>query len=217
MILNIISDDKKENINREKGMGLFDKFKKNSAEKIDEEEIIDDEIEQTRCHHYEFVHRGLVTQVFNDPGRIVGILLSPDAKNYINWLLDLTNQTCEDEQYSLDFNPEDIKIHNVRVNSLPCAVVEMPTPRYLTEAYFAALVYPKFKNQGNEYDLNTVFFYTLEYSFDEINKPIAILCEWAQENDELTHLNYGDVVEPELDKFIKAISLKVDERLDAVI
>src|SRR5205807_7505837 len=102
-----------------------------------------------------------------------------------------------------DFTADDLTVHTVRAAGFPCAVVEMPPPRAMTEAFFAAAVL-LIDPAAEEPDLAAapVRYFTLEQSFDLEGAPLAMMCEWTRDG---THVNFGGGPPPRPDDFVKAI------------
>ncbi len=102
-----------------------------------------------------------------------------------------------------DFSAADCRIHTVRAGVYPCAVVEMPPPHAMTEAYFTAAVLLLDPTQG-QLDLATaaVRYFTLELGFSLDNVPQTVLCEWGKDG---AHINYGEGPTSDVEAFMAAV------------
>jgi hypothetical protein len=159
---------------------------------------------ETRPGHYVFAHYALRTIALDDPLVYLGVLASPDAQSFLDHLLKTVSQHARPGDAPPDFSAADCRIHTVRAGVYPCAVVELPPPHAMTEAYFTAAVLLLDPAQESA-DLKNapVRYFTLELGFDLDSTPRTVLCEWTKDG---THVNFGDGPAPTLEGFVAAVS-----------
>lgn len=136
----------------------------------------------------------------SDPLRYLAILGSEEASGFLGHVFKMVSDDIDDEQP--DFGAEALRIHCQRIGKFPCAVVEMPEPRSMTEAFFTGLVMLKEMGTGfTEGEKIPARYFTLEKGFEEDGTPRTVFCEWAAES----HSNYGDGPAPTVVGFCEAI------------
>ena len=188
-------------------MGLFDFFwRKPAAEPISDRAPVP----EPRCHHYTLAHLALRDAAFEHPLAVLSVLASPQAQEFLAEVFRSVATHCREREPRPDFQPEDVKIHTVRVSRYPCAVIEMPTPRTAAEAYFVAAVLladpTKELPVSKEVQLRYI---TLEEGFVFPGAPPrTVLAEWTADR---THVNFGDGPPPQLEAFVAAIEGKLAE------
>jgi hypothetical protein len=150
-----------------------------------------------RLHHYIFAHKAIPSLFFHEPEKFLSIMsVHADA-----FLRDFWNKVGE----SVD------KTELVAADGLACevrkivngdvgALITLPPPERITEAYFVAPVY---RPQAGSKNGRTRFI-TLEYSPDR--ESLSVLCEWTAEG---SHLNSGDGPEPKPEDFWKVVCTRV--------
>jgi hypothetical protein len=120
------------------------------------------------------------------------------------------SEHCKEREPRPDFDIEDIAVHKVRVGKYPCAVVEMPRPRAITEAFFVAAVLLADPDREMPDPKEVVLrYFTLEKGFTFEGPPRTVLCEWTAEG---THCNYGDGPAPRLEAFLQAVEELLSKR-----
>lgn len=156
-------------------------------------------------HHYQLVHHALRQIAQETPTFFFGVMASPDRPRFLQSLWERVCEHLADEKHGEPgFSIEEVNIHLLKIRDFPTVIVEMPTPRKMTEAYFAAavLLHP-LSAPGPEPETLTVRFITLELSFHhETGAAFTFLCEWQQGR---THSNYGYGPPPELPAFLMAV------------
>lgn len=185
-------------------MGLFDFFRRRAPEPPEADL---EDLDEPRCHHYTLAHYALRSVAFDDPLAYLGILVSPDARSFLAHLLRSVSEHCKEQEPQPDFGIEDITVHPVRVGRYPCAVIELPRPRAITEAYFTAAVL--LADPADGLPVSTPMelrYFTLEKGFVLAGPPRTVLCEWTSEG---THVNYGDGPVPQLEAFVRAVAESV--------
>lgn len=184
-------------------MSLFDFFKR----KPDPPPMLPPDA--PRWHHYAMAHLALRSVGLDDPLLYLAVLASPDRDDFLKSLFESVCERC-DERAKPDFIASDIHVHAVRAGVYPCAVVEMPTPRTTTEAFFTALVMlidPATSSLPEERKNVPARYFTLEKGFSLDGTPRTVLGEWTTES----HLNYGDGPEPTLESFVERIAAMCSE------
>lgn len=158
---------------------------------------------ETRPGHYLFAHYALRSVARNDPVFYFGVLASPDGPRFLDDLLQTVADHTRPGEPPPDFSAADCRIHTVRAGIYPCAVVELPPPRALTEAYFTAVVLLVDPAEAQP-DLTAaaVRYFTLELSFNFDATPVTLLCEWGHDG---AHHNFGPGSVPEVEVFVRDI------------
>jgi hypothetical protein len=142
-----------------------------------------------RTQHYAFAHRMLPALFFAEPARFIAIL-EKSGKNFLHFLWNRLGNRLEASKLvaaeGLDYQIKKLE------NNTTIALITLPPPQAMTEAYFVA---PVFRPQGNR-------FITLEYSFNFIEGGLrTVLGEWTT----TSHLNMGDGPEPTLEAFFEKV------------
>src|SRR5262249_28531989 len=135
---------------------------------------------ETRQAHYVFAHYALRSVALNDPLYYLGVLATPDGPRMLDDLLKRVAEHARPGDLPPDFSAADCRIHTARAGGYPCAVVELPTPRAMTEAYFTAAVLLLDTTQEQP-DLKNaeVRYFTLEHGLSLNGAPRTVLCEWT--------------------------------------
>lgn len=159
---------------------------------------------QPRFHHYQFVHVALPQIAFAEGWALTGILGSPVAQDFLASVLQQVKAAGE-PQHHLDFDASDIGLRLTRVLGLPSALIEMPPPSEMTEAFFAVIVF-----LGSV--VPPVRYFTLELTDSWNGSLCTVLGEWApDEAGQLMHLHLGPGPAPDPVEFLRAVSLLVKE------
>src|SRR5690242_16818395 len=98
-------------------MGLFDLFRHQPQEPPDSNA---EDLDEPRFHHYALAHYALRSAALGDPLAYLGILASPDAREFLAHMLRSVSECRMDEEPG--FAAEDLVAHPVRVGRYPCAV-----------------------------------------------------------------------------------------------
>src|SRR5262245_55319743 len=96
--------------------------------------------DKARCRHYTFPHQALPSVAFSGPLGFLGVLASPNARRFLADLLADVTEHCKQHEPVPDFTADDVGVSVGRIGQYPCAVIEMPPPRAMAEAYFVAAV-----------------------------------------------------------------------------
>ncbi len=149
---------------------------------------------------YVFAHYALRQIALSDPMRVLAILALPDAEEFIDAILKDVGEQCGRDA---TFSASAIRIHKVRVSEFPCAVIELPEPQEIAEAFMVALVVMIDSTSENAPDMEEVSarFFTLEKGLSMSNDPRTVLAEWNSS----AHSNYGDGPEPNVESFVAAL------------
>lgn len=181
-------------------MGIFDFFRKQPAEPpppTPEPEFEPDD--KGPSIHYVLAHYALRQLALQDPLRYLSILASPQARDFLQAVLDDVSEGLTEERR---FTAEDLYIHPGMIGEFPCAIVEFPPPAEMTEVHFTALV--AFVDLDAELpppEEVRARYFTLERGMGIDDKPRTVLCEWTTGS----HLNFGDGPPPTLRGFIEAL------------
>lgn len=185
-------------------MGLFNFFGRKPP-KTPEAHLAEPALDRPRCHHYTLAHVALRSVALEQPVAFLGMLASPEAPRFLADLMRSVSEHCKKHEPQPDFRIEDITIHKVRIDNYPCAAIEMPRPRAMTEAYFvAAVLLNDLEEELPNPQEAPLRYFTLEKGlvFDDPPRDRTVLCEWTRDG---THLNYGDGPEPRLEALIEAV------------
>lgn len=183
-------------------MGFFDFLKRKPAPPPEDDDPLPED--EGPSPHYAFAHYALRQMALSDPLKFLAIVVSPDAGRFMDALLQDVADQC-DRQAS--FDATSVKIHQTLVNSFPCAVIVLPEPQEMTEAFMVAVVVPIDMSSEQLPDRDTLKarYFTLEKGFSSSNKPQTVLAEW----DMGGHLNYGDGPPANVDAFVAALGKHV--------
>jgi hypothetical protein len=149
---------------------------------------------------YVFAHYALRQIALSDPLHLLAVAASPEAKPFFEHVLKLVADQCGRRA---SFDAASLKIHATRVNDYACAVIELPEPREVAEAFMVALVLPieTSADKPPKIDEAQARYFTLEKGFALSNEPRTVLAEW----DAQRHSNYGDGPAPTVDEFVAAL------------
>lgn len=183
-------------------MGIFDFFKSKPDRPADTRPVSPTLPSEDDGPTFEYVlaHLALRHLALGNPLQFLGVLASPDAKDFIQSVID---DVVEKSQCPATFDAASVNAHPTRIHSFPCAILEFPPPEKMAEAFMVALVVFLDLNEGEPSDLESVEarYFTLEKGFTSTNEPRTVLCEWTEES----HLNYGDGPAPTVEEFIAAL------------
>jgi hypothetical protein len=158
---------------------------------------------ETRQAHYVFAHYALRSVALNDPVFYFGVLASPDGPTFLDDLLKTVAEHALPGDPPPDFSAADCRIHTVRAGVYPCAVVELPPPHAMAEAYFTAAVLVANPGPEQLHLMNVpVRYFTLELGLNLDGKPRTVLCEWTKDG---THRNFGDGPSSTVEQFVPAL------------
>ena len=68
------------------------------------------------------------------------MLASPEAKQFLTDIWQPVKDRAPEDAGPADFSIDEVQVHPCRAGAFPCAVIEMPEPRGVTETYFTAIV-----------------------------------------------------------------------------
>ncbi len=145
-----------------------------------------------RKHHYTFAHMVLNKYAFKDPESLYGIIDSDDGNDFLKKLWAETGELISKEDNVLPDSGLNLEINKIN-DDLDAAIIRMPEAVNATEAGFIALV--PYKDQG----IRKFKYYVLEY----INKNIASICEWTQDDK---YLKIIETTENNLETFVSKLN-----------
>lgn len=156
-----------------------------------------------RCHHYTMAHVALRSVAFDQPMVYLGVLASEHAADFLQEVYHSVLEHCGEEAGPPAFAAADLKVHTGRALQYPCAVVEMPAPLNVTEAYFAAAVLLADLSPGApDATANDLRFFTMEKGYSIAGGDRTVFCEWTADGQ---HLNFGDGPPATVQDFVRAI------------
>lgn len=182
-------------------MALFDFFRR-KPQTPPPHKSEEADLDTPRCHHYTLAHQALRSIALEEPLAFLGILASPDAQRFLADLMQSVSEHCKAHEPQPDFSVQELVVHRMRLGRYPCAVIEMPPPRAITEAFFVAAVLLADPSEGMPPQEVTLRYFTLEKGMTLEGPPRTVLCEWTAEG---SHVNYGTGPEPRLEAFAEAV------------
>ncbi len=104
--------------------------------------------------------------------------------------------------------PTDLRMSLHVLEGRPVALVQMPPPENLAEAFFAAVVLMHdVTDLKNGPPLGTARYFTLELTIGEPGRN-TVLCEWTRDG---THLNFGEHLAPSQEEFLRALGKRLPQ------
>ncbi len=176
----------------------------NYEDEFVEEDLYDDfvnEVDFSRRLHYDFAHHIVKDEFFKNPNTFIELILT--QKNTIHNIWN-NAQDYYKEQYDEVSDPienENLSLHTYMSDDIVFVIIEMPTPKQMTEVYFIGMIIDE---KEDNHDLQYI---TLEYGEDESK---AVLCGWTEDG---IHLNYGDSSGLTLDEFKSFMLEKKNKQL----
>jgi hypothetical protein len=164
--------------------------------------------------HYMFAHHALRQVGMRDPLFLLQVLPSPNGGRF---LADLLGQVAQHAGVEPDFTADQVSFRGFRVAGRPAAVLQLPPPQEVGEAWFVALVVDVDLSQEPAADAPPppARFFTLEHGTHfSTNEPRTVLCEWTAAG---AHRNFGDGPAPELRAFLGRVEALIQgdkERAD---
>ena len=172
-------------------------------------------ISRARDHHYTFAHLFLRAAATERKLDLLAILASPQADDY---LLDLWQSAYEFLAHEAGGKGQPppgrvdatglSSAEGALIDGYPTALVRLPPPQGLTEAYFVALC-----GVGAEIGTATRLWDTdapLRFFMLELSLGGTMLCEWHDD----THSNFGGGPPADLVSFVAAVEQVMTPRLD---
>ncbi len=151
---------------------------------------------EPRLHHYWFAHRVLPAVFYANPARFMAVLRERGKS-----LLQVSWERLGSDMKIADRIPADGLNYEIQelASGVTIAIISLPKPQGITEAYFVAPVYrPAMADQEP-----LAKFFTLEYGMDfDKGSTRTVLCQWTQEK---SHMNMGDGPEPVIATFLETI------------
>jgi hypothetical protein len=163
---------------------------------VEVESSVDPARDAPRRQHYYFVHQYLRERGEQNPRLLIENLRKESGTSYLRflWVSRGTASKREEDDFisadGLECSPIEIG------DEYYGALVQFPTPKKTTEAYFAAIILPVDQTVQTR-----AKFFTLEFSlFFRPNK--TVLGQWA----EAAHLNLGSGPLPDKNEFISELT-----------
>jgi hypothetical protein len=155
--------------------------------------------EMPRAHPYLFAHRILPQALAKDPERIIAILHSDDGNAFLRTLWQAVGEQLEEKER---LPPDGLECCMTRANeNYRAAVICLPPPERMTEAYFTALVVFPAKRAFWSRRRAPWRYYTLEYGTELDGTGRTVFCQWKDGD----HLNFGDGPPPEKEAFLERV------------
>lgn len=163
-----------------------------------------------RPFYYVLAHVALRELAMSDPGRFLEAVSGDGASLFLQQIWD---------RVRADVAPDkEIPTELIRCNvdnlagGRHLAVINMPTPGRITEAFFvAALVDQPAKHLGFLTRRPTCRYFTLELGESDEGEPETIFCEWLRDKGGVSHHNYGPIQSGGRDGFVYAIRSMIED------
>jgi hypothetical protein len=142
----------------------------------------------SRAHHYNFAHRVLPGLLWANPFLFLETLYGDHASGFLFTLWFQASKGLDEGDVMLPSEELRRDLFDLK-GGYHAAVVSLPEPKFLTEAYMVAIVFRPEKKRLLLPKLPPVFrYFTLEYGLcDGMQTVRTVLCEWTQ----AVHGNYG--------------------------
>jgi hypothetical protein len=185
-------------------MGFFDFFFRRKRQEPTEEDKLKARLQAERphCHHYTFAHQALREAAFQEPYRLIEVLRSSRATEFLVELWRRVDSHCRMRGERSSINPAEIVVHPFDLAGRPGVVVEMPEPWFVTGAYFVALLL----REGDPPEESPLLYFTLEKAVSLDETPRTVFGAWGPDG---THINGGPGPEPTLKAFLTELERRV--------
>lgn len=148
--------------------------------------------------HYAVAHYTLRFMALNDAASYLYTMGTKDSSDLLEAAIEAA---CKQLNLTADFTAQEMKVHPIRVAGHPCAVVEMPLPPEVADAYFTALIASWPPVPPPEEPAFAPRYFTLEKGSNLDGTPRTVLGEWTKSD----HHNYGDGPEPTVAAFARSL------------
>lgn len=155
-----------------------------------------------RLHHYLVSHQGIPIIFHRDSDEFAENLQKHGA-DYLKFYWDLTGK----HPLVTEVIPPDGLACQIQQmpQGIMLGIITFPPPKFVTEVYFAAVVYRKKKF----FERALARYITLEQALKISDELPTQLCEWTQDRK---HLNFGAGPPPTISGFYEAISRLLRDR-----
>jgi hypothetical protein len=159
---------------------------------------------QPRRQHYHFAHQVLPGLLFSNPERFFQTL-AQDGPGFLEFAWQRSAEPPRGAELSRPnpgSPPDGLALRLEQLDpQTRLALITLPPPQAMTEAYFAAAIYHPAAQPD---DAPLLRYLTLEYSMDPATqRPLTMLGEW--DSSQPIHRNWGGGPPPELDAFRSAV------------
>ena len=153
----------------------------------------------------EFVSQVLPSLFHATPAQVIGFL-ERDGTKFLRFYWDQAGKKMSAEQLSPVFGLN-FQIRQPRKQEA-VALIHLPAPRVLGEAYYAALVYRPNRVTPFLSISDTTLVMALEHRLDESQQPVTLLVEYTRRQERL-ELGAGPV--PGLEEFYQSVLQRMKE------
>lgn len=170
------------------------------------------------AHHYHFAHTVLRQLAFSRPVELLDALDSPHCEGLLTELLRITCETVGGAA-PCPFGASNIKVSCLLLKNRPCAIVQMPEPKGVAEAYFVA-IWSRYEEDvaiqkaiaNDPADQPLIDYFILERASGLTRKyhrsaprsqSPTCFCSWSHEEG---HRNCGTGPVPSFDQFVKFLA-----------
>lgn len=149
--------------------------------------------DEPRQHHYEFAHVVLRAIVFRAGRLMLDLAANGGLTALVHESWDRVGEGLPPERRL----PSDgLRGERIDTPDLCAAVIVLPTPEHVAEAYLVALV-------SDPADPERIDFFTLEHAWRPAGEPPTALAHWTRDG---RHLELGDGPEPDPRAFLDAVA-----------
>lgn len=168
------------------------KWKHKKDNSIEQKDSITEwkKLRESRAQHYLFVHRVLRDYFFESPAAMIEVFRKEDRNDSLSVLW---KEVGDDVGESSLVDPDGLCCNIKEYNDITIAIITLPTPQIISEAYFVALVYRPPAPGRDE----LTRFITMEHSVDT-----PVLCGWDGTG---RHYSTEYQCEPNFDDFFQEV------------
>ena len=163
----------------------------------------------SRPHHYTFAHRATPGAFWRDPSEFVAALRSENGQEIVTNVWNAIGSDIEEAGVGEALQSDGLHVTPAELDGRDAAIITLPTPEVMTEAWFIAVVAPPPYVTVETDDPAAARYFTLEKTIslapdgtDEPDGDLAVLCEWTHDG---THANTSVVVPASLERFEVAV------------
>lgn len=168
-----------------------------------------------REHHYVFAHRLVPAIFYLNPARFLQVLAAR-GEHFLRLLWKLARgrgiRAFVSQVSAKGLQHEILKLDE----ETTAALIVLPPPKRMAEAYFVAPVYrPRTRDGLPTRGGALVRYVTLEWGIQVDLSPRTVLCEWVTSDkwqSDIQHVNHGDGPEPTPSAFLEAIRSLIEDR-----
>ncbi|MHC5019373.1 MAG: hypothetical protein ACYTGX_04540 [Planctomycetota bacterium] len=163
----------------------------------------------SRPHHYTFAHRATPGAFWRDPAEFVAALCSESGQEIVTNVWNAIGADIEQSGAGEALASDGLHVTPTELDGREAAIISLPAPEVMTEAWFIAVVAPTPYVTVAEGEAPDARYFTLEKTLslapdgaEEPDMDLAVLCEWTHDG---THANTSVIVPASLERFEVAV------------